>query len=358
MRVISLSLVFLPIFVAKSLANRSSLQSLVLVVPVSSSPVQIERTLARWSCQRFFSAFFEKAIAKILSQVYTLSIGYRASEEEAPVHEIITLRHDDTSIAFDTTAATWSLTDLWRAAGSPENREPWNWARKEGKRYLETLATTLHVTWSPENLSHSQVFAPEDHDGPEEHTAHTHVERDSHVTWSPENLCATQVLAPEDHVSSGESQLFETRRGRGGGTWGHQLVGLEYARYLSPALSIACNQFLLDYWRGAHQPPDPRVAALEQRVAALEQARQPAQETLTITVSLDPSERINVMRDLGGIVTPSQLFAELRRRGQAATSTGIRQWLHRAAKRGELRRRHRGQYEVSDTDTPPANKEH
>jgi hypothetical protein len=33
------------------------------------------------------------------------------------VHEIITLRHDDTSIAFDTTTATWSLTDLWRAAG-------------------------------------------------------------------------------------------------------------------------------------------------------------------------------------------------------------------------------------------------
>jgi hypothetical protein len=242
------------------------------------------------------------------------------------VHEIITLRHDDTSVAFDTTAATWSLTDLWRAAGSPEHREPWNWARFEGKRYLETLAATLHVTWSPENLCDTQVFAPADHVSPEETVGDTH--------------------------------LFETRRGRGGGTWGHQLVGLEYARYLSPALSIACNQFLLDYWRGGHQIPDPRVAALEQRVAALEQARQPAQETLTITVSLDPSERINVMRDLGGIVTPSQLFAELRRRGQAVNYTSILQWLHQAAKRGELRRRHRGQYEVSDEDTPPANKEH
>jgi hypothetical protein len=61
------------------------------------------------------------------------------------VHEIITLRHDDTSVAFDTTAATWSLTDLWRAAGSPEHRTPYDWARFEGKRYLETLAATLHV---------------------------------------------------------------------------------------------------------------------------------------------------------------------------------------------------------------------
>jgi hypothetical protein len=115
------------------------------------------------------------------------------------VHEIITLRHDDTSIAFDTTAATWSLTDLWRAAGSPEHREPWNWARKEGKRYLETLAATLHVTWSPENLSHSQVFAPADHDGPEEHTAHSHVERDSHVTWSPENPSVARVECDRPH---------------------------------------------------------------------------------------------------------------------------------------------------------------
>jgi hypothetical protein len=230
------------------------------------------------------------------------------------VHKIITLRHDDTSIAFDTTAATWSLTDLWRAAGSPHGKEVWRWMETEQAReYLDTLKRNL----------------------------------------------AKNEVSPD--LVSDEVAIIITRRGgagSGGGTWGHQLVGLEYARYLSPALSIACNQFLLDYWRGGHQTPDPRVAALEQRVAALEQARQPAQETLTITVSLDPSERINVMRDLGGIVTPSQLFAELRRRGQAVNYTSILQWLHQAAKRGELRRRHRGQYEVSDEDTPPANKEH
>jgi hypothetical protein len=220
------------------------------------------------------------------------------------MHEIITLRHDDTSIAFDTTAATWSLTDLWRAAGSPENREPWNWARKEGKHYLEELARTLNMIWNPENLSHSQVF--------------------------------------------------ETRRGRGGGTWGHQLAGLEYARYLSPELSIACNQFLLDYWRGAHPSPAARVAALEQRVAALEQQHQhqPAQDTITLTFSVAASERISIMRELGGMVTPSQLLAELRQRGQAVTAPGIRQWLHRAARRGHLQRRQRGQYELTPDDAP------
>jgi hypothetical protein len=265
------------------------------------------------------------------------------------VHEIITLRHDDTSIAFDTTAATWSLTDLWRAAGSPENQRPIDWARFEGKRYLETLAATLNMTWSPENPSVTRVECDPSVTRVECDRPHSQVE------------CDPSVTRVEREAAHSRFDLITTRRGGaggGGGTWGHQLVGLEYARYLSPALSIACNQFLLDYWRGAHQTPDPRVAALEQRVAALEQARQPAQETLTITVSLDPSERINVMRDLGGIVTPSQLFAELRRRGQAVNYTSILQWLHQAAKRGELRRRHRGQYEVSDEDTPPANKEH
>jgi hypothetical protein len=163
------------------------------------------------------------------------------------------------------------------------------------------------------------------------------------------------TILSEDSYGS----IIDTREGKHGGTWYCEELALAYAMHLSPRLHLACLRFILN----SQRPPQPsapaaQFAALEQRVAALEQARQPAQETLTITVSLDPSERINVMRDLGGIVTPSQLFAELRRRGQAATSTGIRQWLHRAARRGELRRRHRGQYEVSDTDTPPANKEH
>jgi hypothetical protein len=129
------------------------------------------------------------------------------------VHKIITLRHDDTSVAFDTTAATWSLTDLGRAAGSPENREPWNWARFEGKRYLETLAATLPVTWSPENPSETP-FEREPRvtrDGSDQ--PHSQVESD---------LCVAQVEREAAHSRFG---LITTRRGGaggGGGTWGRQ----------------------------------------------------------------------------------------------------------------------------------------
>jgi hypothetical protein len=121
------------------------------------------------------------------------------------VHKIITLRHDDTSIAFDTTAATWSLTDLWRAAGSPHGKEVWRWMETEQAReYLDTLKRNL----------------------------------------------AKNEVSPD--LVSDEVAIIITRRGgagSGGGTWGHQLVGLEYARYLSPGIcsrNAGCDATIRD----------------------------------------------------------------------------------------------------------------
>lgn len=45
-----------------------------------------------------------------------------------------------------------SLTDMWRAAGSPENQEPFNWERKEGASFIEAVAIA-------QNLPDSQVIA-------------------------------------------------------------------------------------------------------------------------------------------------------------------------------------------------------
>ncbi|PJI56022.1 hypothetical protein CTI14_00380 [Methylobacterium radiotolerans] len=39
-----------------------------------------------------------------------------------------------------------SLTDMWKAAGSPENREPFNWLRKEGASFVEAVALSHNLT--------------------------------------------------------------------------------------------------------------------------------------------------------------------------------------------------------------------
>ena len=44
-----------------------------------------------------------------------------------------------------------NLTGMWRAAGEPENREPYNWARKEGAAFIEAVALN-------QNLPDSQVL--------------------------------------------------------------------------------------------------------------------------------------------------------------------------------------------------------
>lgn len=96
-----------------------------------------------------------------------------------------------------------SLTDMWKAAGSPENREPYNWARFDGKAFIEAVAVS-------------------------------------------QNLSETQVLT--------------SKRGKNGGTYAHWQIGIAYAKYLSPEFHMWCNQVVRSHMGGEvqHLPADVR----------------------------------------------------------------------------------------------------
>jgi hypothetical protein len=86
-----------------------------------------------------------------------------------------------------------SLTDMWRAAGSPPNREPFNWARFEGAAFLSALCIA-------HNLS--------------------------------------------------EAQVMVSKRGKGGGTFAHWQGGLAYAQYLNPDFHRWCNEVVRERMEG------------------------------------------------------------------------------------------------------------
>lgn len=90
-------------------------------------------------------------------------------------------------------ADTLSLTDMWKAAGSPENREPYNWARFEGKAFIEAVA-----------LAH--------------------------------NLSDAQVMT--------------TKKGKSGGSWAHWQVALAYAKYLDHGFHMWCNSVVRERMEG------------------------------------------------------------------------------------------------------------
>ncbi|MBP2312615.1 KilA-N domain-containing protein [Azospirillum soli] len=92
---------------------------------------------------------------------------------------------------------TVSLTDMWKAAGSPENREPWNWSRKEGAEFVEFVAASHNLTME---------------------------------------------------------QVMITKKGKGGGTWAHWQLAMAYAKYLSPEFHAWCNSVVRAHMEGrTHQ---------------------------------------------------------------------------------------------------------
>ena len=79
-----------------------------------------------------------------------------------------------------------SLTDLWKIAGSPDNKRPIDWKEKDStKELIETMAYTF---------------------------------------------------------SSATTALLKTKRGRNAGTYGHKSIALSYAKWLDPALHILVNE--------------------------------------------------------------------------------------------------------------------
>lgn len=90
-----------------------------------------------------------------------------------------------------------SLTDMWKAAGSPENKRPAEWARYEGKTFVEFVAETHNV---------------------------------------------------------GVAHIMKSQRGKGGATIAHWQIALAYAKYLSPEFHMWCNSVVRAYMEGKPAP--------------------------------------------------------------------------------------------------------
>ena len=82
-----------------------------------------------------------------------------------------------------------SLTDLWKAADSPDNKNPNEWIRYAGAEFIEELSKKLNT---------------------------------------------------------GITHIITSKRGKGGGTWAHWQVALAYAKYLSPELHMFVNQCFME----------------------------------------------------------------------------------------------------------------
>jgi hypothetical protein len=89
-----------------------------------------------------------------------------------------------------------SLTDMWKAAGSPEAKRPSNWARKEGADFIEHVGAILNM--------------------------------------------------PVGHI---ETSRGGSGAGRGA-TFAHWQIGLAYAKYLSPEFHMWCNSVVRSHMEG------------------------------------------------------------------------------------------------------------
>ena len=86
-----------------------------------------------------------------------------------------------------------SLTDMWKAAGEPENKRPAEWTRKEGSAFIDFVAEAHNV-------------------------AHSHI--------------------------------MKSQRGKNGGTFGHWQIGIAYAKYLSHDFHMWGNQAIREKMEG------------------------------------------------------------------------------------------------------------
>lgn len=92
-----------------------------------------------------------------------------------------------------------SLTDMWKAAESPNKKDPSTWQKRESaSEFIEFIAASLNT--------------PKTGD-----------------------------------LNTGLNRIIKTKRGRtGGGTWAHWQIALAYAKYLSHDFHAACNQWIKD----------------------------------------------------------------------------------------------------------------
>ena len=95
-----------------------------------------------------------------------------------------------------------NLTDMWKAAGRPENRRPADWLALEETTRFRAYA-------------------------------------DNHWTELEEPVAANAGQAGIWNLDT--DGFVATVRGNQGGTWAHWQLALPYARYLSPAFHLWCN---------------------------------------------------------------------------------------------------------------------
>jgi len=117
-----------------------------------------------------------------------------------PMTDRVPLRYGGQDIGFDADKRFVSLTDLWRAAGSPSGKEPAIWRRRDdAASFIKDLACSLNV-------------------------------RQSHVLTS--------------------------MRGKGGATWAHWQIGLAYAKHLSNEFHRFVNEAFREW---AEERADPTL---------------------------------------------------------------------------------------------------
>ena len=114
-----------------------------------------------------------------------------------------TLTYEGTSIRLR--GAMLNLTDMWRAAGRPENRRPSDWLFLKETQRFRILAGT-------------------------------------HATDVDDAVASNAGLAGIWELDT--DGLVAAMRGNGGGTWAHWQLSLPYARYLSPRFHLWCNTAL------------------------------------------------------------------------------------------------------------------
>jgi len=98
--------------------------------------------------------------------------------------------------------AMLNLTDMWNAAGRPENRRPADWLALEETRRFRALA-------------------------------------DRHLAKNPEPVLPNANCAGIGHLEP--DGFVATARGNAGGTWAHWHLALAYGRYLSAPFHLWCN---------------------------------------------------------------------------------------------------------------------
>jgi len=94
------------------------------------------------------------------------------------------------------------LTDLWKSAGASENQSPNRWQRTDA----------------------AQAF----------------------------------IRATEQFLKGISNPIIKTKKGKGGGTFAHKQIALEYAQYLSPELGVAVNQV---FFERIEEEKNPEISA-------------------------------------------------------------------------------------------------